>query len=207
MLLRFFTNSRLFLVFHGIAAYILYHAQPQKENPAVPDFLTSQLLLITIQKKEFADVLFSYFSHQLRERIFSWNQKQTISAHNRCRSNAFCCAAAAFCRSDLCSTAGRPGTAHSGWRHSGTIYQRAHDRAGKTAETPVCKAKKQPSDKVLHLLSFFITLLGVVLVLVLALTLLIPELVQLFTASMCRSKQTSPAGPPISAHRTPTWGG
>lgn len=39
-----------------------------------------------------------------------------------------------------------------------------------------CKAKKQPSDKVLHLLSFFITLLGVVLVLVLALTLLIPEL-------------------------------
>lgn len=43
-----------------------------------------------------------------------------------------------------------------------------------------CKAKKQPSDKVLHLLSFFITLLGVVLVLVLALTLLIPELVQSF---------------------------
>ena len=43
-----------------------------------------------------------------------------------------------------------------------------------------CKTKKQPSDKVLHLLSFFITLLGVVLVLVLALTLLIPELVQSF---------------------------
>ena len=43
-----------------------------------------------------------------------------------------------------------------------------------------CKAKKQPSDKVLHLLSFFITLLCVVLVLVLALTLLIPELVQSF---------------------------
>ena len=43
-----------------------------------------------------------------------------------------------------------------------------------------CKAKKQSSDKVLHLLSFFITLLGVVLVLVLALTLLIPELVQSF---------------------------
>lgn len=43
-----------------------------------------------------------------------------------------------------------------------------------------CKAKKQPSDKALHLLSFFITLLGVVLVLVLALTLLIPELVQSF---------------------------
>lgn len=43
-----------------------------------------------------------------------------------------------------------------------------------------CKAKKQPSDKVLHLLSFFITLLSVVLVLVLALTLLIPELVQSF---------------------------
>ncbi len=42
------------------------------------------------------------------------------------------------------------------------------------------KAKKQPSEKALHLLSFFITLLGVVLVLVLALTLLIPELVQSF---------------------------
>lgn len=42
------------------------------------------------------------------------------------------------------------------------------------------KAKKQPSAKAIHLLSFFITLLGVVLVLVLALTLLIPELVQSF---------------------------
>ena len=55
-----------------------------------------------------------------------------------------------------------------------------------------CKAKKQPSDKVLHLLSFFITLLGVVLVLVLALTLLIRSWCSLFTASMYRSKQTSP---------------
>ena len=43
-----------------------------------------------------------------------------------------------------------------------------------------CKAKKHPSDKSIHLLSFFITLLGVILVLVLALTLLIPELVQSF---------------------------
>lgn len=42
------------------------------------------------------------------------------------------------------------------------------------------KAKKQPSDKSIHLLSFFLTLLGVLLVLVLALTLLIPELVQSF---------------------------
>ena len=42
------------------------------------------------------------------------------------------------------------------------------------------RARKQPSDKAIHLLSFFITLLGVVLVLVLALTLLIPELVQSF---------------------------
>ena len=42
------------------------------------------------------------------------------------------------------------------------------------------KAKKQPSAKALHLLSFLLTLLGVVLVLVLALTLLIPELVQSF---------------------------
>ena len=42
------------------------------------------------------------------------------------------------------------------------------------------RAKKQPSGSAIHLLSFFITLLGVVLVLVLALTLLIPELVQSF---------------------------
>ena len=37
------------------------------DKPAASDYNT---------KKEFADVLFSYFSHQLRERIFSWNQKQ-----------------------------------------------------------------------------------------------------------------------------------
>lgn len=42
------------------------------------------------------------------------------------------------------------------------------------------RAKKQPSGGAIHLLSFFITLLGVALVLVLALTLLIPELVQSF---------------------------
>ena len=42
------------------------------------------------------------------------------------------------------------------------------------------RAKKQPSGSAIHLLSFFITLLGVVLVLVLTLTLLIPELVQSF---------------------------
>ena len=42
------------------------------------------------------------------------------------------------------------------------------------------KARRQPSDKAIHLISFSITLLGVVLVLVLALTLLIPELVQSF---------------------------
>ena len=42
------------------------------------------------------------------------------------------------------------------------------------------RAKKQPSNKTIRLLSFFITLLGVVFVLVLALTLLIPELVQSF---------------------------
>ena len=42
------------------------------------------------------------------------------------------------------------------------------------------KVRKQPSGKALHLLSFLLTLLGVVLVLVLALTLLIPELVQSF---------------------------
>lgn len=32
----FFTNSRLFLVFHGIVAYILYHAQPKKKTPQFP---------------------------------------------------------------------------------------------------------------------------------------------------------------------------
>ena len=37
------------------------------DKPAASDYNT---------KKEFADVLFAYFSHQLRERIFSWNQKQ-----------------------------------------------------------------------------------------------------------------------------------
>ena len=42
------------------------------------------------------------------------------------------------------------------------------------------KAKKQPPDKTLHLLSFFLTLVGIVLVLVLALTLLVPELVKSF---------------------------
>ena len=44
------------------------------------------------------------------------------------------------------------------------------------------KARKQPSGKALHLLSFLLTLLGVVLVLVLALTLLIPELVHKVTS-------------------------
>ena len=42
------------------------------------------------------------------------------------------------------------------------------------------KAKKQPPDKTLHLFSFFLTLVGIVLVLVLALTLLVPELVKSF---------------------------
>ena len=42
------------------------------------------------------------------------------------------------------------------------------------------KARKQPSDKSIHLLSFFLTLVGVIFVLVLALTLLIPELVKSF---------------------------
>ena len=55
-----------------------------------------------------------------------------------------------------------------------------------------CKAKKQPSDKVLHLLSFFITLLGVVLVLVLALTLLIPELMQSFHSLYVQIEANSP---------------
>ena len=55
-----------------------------------------------------------------------------------------------------------------------------------------CKAKKQPSDKALHLLSFFITLLGVVLVLVLALTLLIPELVAVVSQPLCTDRSKHP---------------
>ena len=65
-------------------------------------------------------------------------------------------------------------------RHSGAFYQRAHDRSGKAAEPPVRQGQKAALGESIHLLSFFITLLGVVLVLVLALTLLIPELVQSF---------------------------
>ena len=74
--------------------------------------------------------------------FFHGTKNKTISAHNRCRSHAFCGAAAAFFRSGICCTAGRPGTAHSGRRHSGTIYQCAYDRAGKTAETPVLQGQK-----------------------------------------------------------------
>lgn len=55
------------------------------------------------------------------------------------------------------------------------------------------KAKKQPSAKAIHLLSFFITLLGVVLVLVLALTLLIPELGAVLPQPVCADRgQYSP---------------
>lgn len=41
-----------------------------------------------------------------------------------------------------------------------------------------CKTKKKPSDKMVHVLSFAITLILVVLVIVVALTMLIPELIQ-----------------------------
>ena len=74
--------------------------------------------------------------------FFHGTKNKTISAHNRCRSHAFCGAAAAFFRSGICCAAGRPGIAHSGRRHSGTIYQCAYDRAGKTAETPVLQGQK-----------------------------------------------------------------
>ena len=114
----------------------------QKENPAVPDFLTSQLLLITIQKKSSQTFSFHISAISSGKGFFHGTKNKTISAHNCCRRHAFCGAAAAFCRSDLCSTAGRPGTAHSGRRHSGTIYQCAYDRAGKTAEAPVLQGQK-----------------------------------------------------------------
>ena len=55
------------------------------------------------------------------------------------------------------------------------------------------KARKQPSGKALHLLSFLLTLLGVVLVLVLA--------------RICKLEPTSPAGRPTSTPRAPTWAG
>ena len=69
------------------------------------------------------------------------------------------------------------------------------------------KARKQPSGKALHLLSFLLTLLGVVLVLVLALTLLIRSWCSPSTACICKLKPTSPAGRPTSTPRTPTWAG
>ena len=47
----------------------------KKENPAVPDFLTSQLLLITIQKK--SSQTFSFHISAISSgKGFLWNQKQ-----------------------------------------------------------------------------------------------------------------------------------
>ena len=118
--------------------------------------MTSQLLLITIRKKSSQTFSFHISAISSGKGFFHGTKNKTISAHNRCRSNAFCGAAAAFCRSDLCSTAGRPGTAHSGWRHPGSFYQRTHDWAGKTAETPVLQGQKttlrqsSPSPELLH---------------------------------------------------------
>lgn len=48
----------------------------QKENPAVPDFLTSQLLLITIQKKSSQTFSFHISAISSGKGFFSWNQKQ-----------------------------------------------------------------------------------------------------------------------------------
>ena len=114
----------------------------QKENPAVPDFLTSQLLLITIRKKSSQTFSLHISAISSGKGFFHGTKNKTISAHNCCRSHAFCGAAAAFFRSGICCTVGRPGTAYSGRRHSGTIYQCAYDRAGKTAETPVLQGQK-----------------------------------------------------------------
>ena len=142
MFLHFFTHSRLFLVFSRNCGLHIISRPAQKENPAVPDFLTSQLLLITIQKKSSQTFSFHISAISSGKGFFHGTKNKTISAHNYCRSHAFCGAAAAFFRSGICCTAGRPGTAHSGRRHSGTIYQCAHDRAGKTAETPVLQGQK-----------------------------------------------------------------
>ena len=114
----------------------------QKENPAVPNFLTSQLLLITIRKKSSQTFSLHISAISSGKGFFHGTKNKTISAHNCCRSHAFCGTAAAFFRSGICCTAGRPGIAHSGRRHSGTIYQCAYDRAGKTAETPVLQGQK-----------------------------------------------------------------
>ena len=139
---HFPAHLRIFRLFSQSYDSHIISQSVQKGNPAVPDFLTSQLLLITIQKKSSQTFSFHISAISSGKGFFHGTKNKTISAHNRCRSNAFCCAAAAFRRSDLCSTAGRPGTAHSGWRHSGTIYQCAYDRAGKTAETPVLQGQK-----------------------------------------------------------------
>ena len=114
----------------------------QKENPAVSGFLTSQPLLITIRKKSSQTFSFHISAISSGKGFFHGTKNKTISAHNRCRSHAFCGVAAAFFRSGICCTVGRPGIAHSGRRHSGTIYQCAYDRAGKTAETPVLQGQK-----------------------------------------------------------------
>ena len=142
MFLRFFTHSRLFLVFSRNYDLHIISQSVQKGNPAVPDFLTSQLLLITIQKKSSQTFSLHISAISSGKGFFHGTKNKTISAHNYCRCHAFCGAAAAFCRSDLCCTVGRSGTAHSGRRHSGTIYQCAYDRVGKTAETPVLQDQK-----------------------------------------------------------------
>jgi len=142
------------------------------DKPAASDYNT---------KKEFADVLFAYFSHQLRERIFFMEPKTkqylliTVVGVTLfvalLRLSSVLAFAAQLVDLVLPILAGGILALFINVPMTGLE---------KRLKRLFCKAKKQPSDKVLHLLSFFITLLGVVLVLVLALTLLIPELVQSF---------------------------
>ena len=142
MFLCFSTHFRLFLVFSRNCDLHIISRPAQKENPLVPDFLTSQPLLITIRKKSSQTFSLHISAISSGKGFFHGTKNKTISAHNRWRSHAFCGAAAAFFRSGICCTAGRPGIAHSGRRHSGTIYQCTYDRAGKTAETPVLQGQK-----------------------------------------------------------------
>ena len=172
--------SFIFRVFAELRPTYYITASPKRkprnsrllDKPAASDYNT---------KKEFADVLFAYCSHQLRERIFFMEPKTkqylliTVVGVTLfvalLRLSAVLTFAAQLVDLVLPILAGGILALFINVPMTGLE---------KRLKRLFCKAKKQPSDKVLHLLSFFITLLGVVLVLVLALTLLIPELVQSF---------------------------
>jgi len=121
------------------------------DKPAASDYNT---------KKEFADVLFAYFSHQLRERIFFMEPKTkqylliTVVGVTLfvalLRLSSVLAFAAQLVDLVLPILAGGILALFINVPMTGLE---------KRLKRLFCKAKKQPSDKVLHLLSFFITLL------------------------------------------------